>query len=146
VRALAADGAKEIVVVNRSRDAAEVAAALGGPVARVGGVDEVSGADLVVNATPIGMSGPDAGRLPCPDELLGTSQVVIDLVYDPLETALMQTARARGAEVHGGVSMLVFQAARAFELWTGVDAPVEAMLTAAGDALERRQRGGTRKH
>jgi shikimate dehydrogenase len=137
VRAVAADGAKEIVVVNRSHGPAAVAAALGGSIARVGTVEDLAGADLVVNATPIGMRGSAPG-LPCPAELLGASQVVVDLIYDPLETALLRAARERGAEAHGGVSMLVFQAARAFELWTGVDAPVEAMLGAAGAALRSR--------
>jgi shikimate dehydrogenase len=137
VRALAADGAKEIVVVNRSPDPAEVAASLGGSVGRVGTVDDIAGADLVVNATPIGMRGAAPG-LPCPAELLGASLVVVDLVYDPLDTELLRVARERGAEAHGGVSMLVFQAARAFELWTGRDAPVDAMLAAAADALRSR--------
>jgi shikimate dehydrogenase len=138
VHALANDGAKEIVVVNRSPEPAAVAAALGGTAARVGSVEDVAAADLVVNATPVGMTGPAAGGLPCPAELLGPSQVVVDLIYEPIETAWLRAAAERGARAHNGLSMLVFQAAQAFELWTGRDAPVEAMLQAAGEALRSR--------
>ena len=138
VRSLAVDGAGEIVVVNRSPDAAAVAAALAGAVGRVGDMDDVAGADLVVNATSVGMAGANGGRLPCPDGALRAGQIVVDLVYDPIDTPLLTAARAAGAEAHGGVSMLVFQAARAFELWTGCDAPVPAMLEAARLALQSR--------
>jgi shikimate dehydrogenase len=140
VRALALDGAHEIVVVNRSPDAATIAAALGGAVARVGAVDDVAGADLVVNATPIGMAGPGADGVPCPPELLRGKQVVVDLVYDPLETPLLAAARTAGIEAHNGLSMLVFQAAQAFELWTGCDAPIDVMLGAVADAMQLRSK------
>jgi shikimate dehydrogenase len=140
IRALALAGAAEIVVVNRSAAAAGAAVALGGPVARAGAPDAVAGADLVVNATPVGMAGPLAGRLPCPAELLGSGQVVVDLVYHPLETPLLAAARERGARAHNGVSMLVFQAAAQFERWTGHPAPVDAMVAAVLDRL--RSRGG----
>jgi shikimate dehydrogenase len=126
------------VVVNRSEEPARVAAALGGEHARVGTVDDVVRADLVVNATPIGMHGPGAGLLPCPESVLHAGQTVVDLVYDPLETPLLTAAQAGGAAAYNGLSMLVFQAARAFEIWTGRDAPVEAMLGAAAGALQSR--------
>lgn len=138
VRALAVAGAAEVVVVNRSADAAERAAEHAGTVGRVGDAADVAKAELVVNATPVGMHGPTEGRLPCPIDVLHDGQVVVDLVYDPLETALMVEARHRGARTHNGVSMLVFQAAEAFERWTGQDAPVEAMLSAAVSALQSR--------
>jgi shikimate dehydrogenase len=140
VRALSVGGAAAVIVVNRSSDAAEATALLGGEVARVGTIDDVRRADLVVNATPVGMAGPLGGTLPCPAELLGRHQLVVDLVYDPLDTPLLAAARQRGAEAHNGVSMLVFQAAEAFELWTGAPAPIEAMLGAAADALKRRNK------
>jgi shikimate dehydrogenase len=138
VRALATDGAAEIVVVNRSAENGAAAAALGGAVARVGAAADVAAVDVVVNATPVGMNGPQAGQSPVPAEVLHEGQVVVDLVYDPLDTPLLAAARARGAGAHNGVSMLVFQAARAFELWTGTPAPVEAMLAAAAAALAAR--------
>ena len=56
--------------------------------------------------------------------------MVADLIYHPIETALMRDAAARGARTVNGTSMLVHQGARAFERWTGVSAPVEAMAAA----------------
>jgi shikimate dehydrogenase len=135
VAALGAAGAGEVVVVNRSRDRAAAAAALA-PVGRRGELVEVATADVVVNATPVGM-GEDPG-LPCPVELLRPGQVVADLVYHPLETAWLAAARRAGATTVDGLGMLVHQAARAFRLWTGVAAPVGAMRAAALDELARR--------
>jgi shikimate dehydrogenase len=138
VRALALDGAAAVAVVNRSAPAAEIAAALAGEAGRVGTMADVDAADLVVNATPIGMTGPEVGRVPCPVDALHGGQIVVDLVYDPVETALLTAARANGAEAYTGVSMLVFQAAQAFELWTGRAAPEAAMIEAARRALQSR--------
>jgi shikimate dehydrogenase len=138
VVALADAGAAEVVVVNRTADRAGVAAALAGARGRVGAADEVAGADLVVNATSLGMTGPSAGFVPCDPDRLGAGQVVVDLVYEPMETPLLVAARARGAVVHDGLGMLLHQAARAFTLWTGVPAPVAAMDAAARAALAAR--------
>lgn len=131
IRALSGARAADVVVVNRSAPAAQAAAALGGRIGRVGSTAAVQTADLVVNATPLGMEGPAAGELPCPVEVLGPGQVVIDLVYHPLETPWLKAARDRGARGYNGVSMLVFQAAAAFERWTGRPAPVDVMIAAA---------------
>jgi shikimate dehydrogenase len=139
VRALDGAGAAEVVVVNRSPDPASIAASLAGGRGRVGSADDVAAADLLVNATPVGMHGAAAGRLPCAASSLHDAQVVVDLVYDPLDTPLLEAARARGATAFNGVSMLVFQAAQAFELWTGCEAPVGAMLDAADAALRARR-------
>lgn len=130
VRAMAAAGAAEVVVVNRTPAAAERAVALAGAAGRLGTALDVADADLVVNATPLGM-GADRS-LPCdPAALGGASQVVVDLVYDPPETVWMAAARARGLRVVGGLGMLVHQAAHAFTLWTGLEAPLAAMRAAA---------------
>ena len=81
-------------------------------------------ADLVVNATTLGMPGsPD--RLPFDPSLLGAGQVVVDIVYP--ETPFVTAARRRGAVAADGLGMLVHQAAGAFRLWTGLDAPLGAM-------------------
>jgi shikimate dehydrogenase len=157
VHALAGAGVAEVVVVNRSPGPAEVAAALAGPIGRAGDVEAVAHADVVVNATPVGMHGSasaaphgsasaaphgsaSAGP-PCPPELLRPGQIVVDLIYDPFDTPLTVAARAAGATAHNGLSMLVFQAAAAFELWTGLDAPAAAMLAAAGAALHQKAAG-----
>jgi shikimate dehydrogenase len=136
VRALGQAAVAEVVVVTRRADAAATAAALAGPAGRAGTIDDVASCDVVINCTPLGMHGTDAGEvLPTPVEVLQPGQVAVDLVYNPLETPWLAAARARGVEAHGGLSMLVFQAAHAFGQWTGVAPPVEAMLTAAHQQL-----------
>jgi shikimate dehydrogenase len=134
VLALARAGAASVQVVNRTPSSAAVAAELAGTVGSVARPEAVAAADLVVNASSVGMhhhSGPvGASDLPCDVERLARGQVVADLVYHPLRTALVSEAARRGARASNGVSMLVHQAARAFELWTGEDAPVAAMRAA----------------
>lgn len=130
VRALGAAGAADVAVINRTESRAEAAAALAGPVGRVGrAAADIPAADLVVNATPAGM-GVDAA-MPCDPGPLHKGQVAVDLIYEPLETPWLAALRAGGVEAHNGLSMLVYQAAAAFELWTGADAPVEVMRQAA---------------
>jgi shikimate dehydrogenase len=135
--ALGAAGAAEVVIVNRSPHAAATAAGLAGRRGRVGTGTDVAHADLVVNATPIGM-GDDAGALPVDPSLLHGGQVVADIVVHPIDTALLQAARAAGATPVDGLGMLVHQAALAFTLWTGLDAPVAAMRAAAERELAER--------
>ncbi|MEO8694089.1 MAG: shikimate dehydrogenase [Acidimicrobiales bacterium] len=134
-RALAVAGASEVIVVNRSASAATSAAAIAGSLGRVGTADDLSGCDIVINATPVGMSGPLASARPIGDDRLRPGQVLVDLVYNPLETPWLAAARAKGIEAHNGLSMLVFQAAHAFAQWTGVAAPVDAMFAGAHQQL-----------
>ena len=117
------------MVVNRTATSGHSAAALAGPIGRVGEPMAVSAADLVVNATSVGMGAP--GELPFDPDLLAAHHVVADLVYLPLETGLLRAARQTGAVALDGVGMLVHQAARAFTLWTGQAAPIEVMSAAA---------------
>ena len=133
VAALAEAGAAEVAVANRDEGRAARAAALADGRGRVATVDEAADADLVVNATPVGMG--DDPTSPVPADRLGAGQVVADLVYDPIETPLLAAARARGAMPVNGVGMLVHQAAHAFRAWTGEDPPVEVMSAAAVAAL-----------
>lgn len=137
VLALLRAGAAEVVVVNRSPDPAARAAALAGPRGRVGEPAEVAGADLVVNATPVGMLGGPPG-VPAGAEHVRAGQVVADLVYHPRRTALLDLAAARGATPVDGVGMLVHQAARAFTLWTGTAAPVDVMTAAVARAVDEK--------
>lgn len=96
-------------------------------------LDEV---DLIVNCTPVGM-WPEVDASPLPDEMkIRPDSVVYDLVYRPAKTRLMQQAEAAGAQAIGGLGMLVYQGAAAFELWTGQTAPVEVMRQAAQSVLE----------
>jgi shikimate dehydrogenase len=137
VLALARAGAREVGVANRTASRGDVAAALAGANGRIVNVDAVAGADLVVNATPIGMVD-DA--LPLDPARLGAGQLVADLVYHPLVTPLLAAAEAQGARTLNGLGMLVGQAARAFELWTGQSPPVLAMRSAAEAELLSRGR------
>lgn len=135
VRALAGVGAAEVIVVNRTADRAEAAAALAGDRGRIGQVEDADGAEIIVNATPIGMTD---GASPVPPERLGRGQLVVDLVYEPAVTPLLTAARDRGATAVNGLGMLIHQAAHAFRHWTGEDPPVEAMSAAAVAELARR--------
>jgi shikimate dehydrogenase len=143
VRALAGAGAAEVVVVNRSPAPAQRAAVLAGACGRVGGGADVASADLVVNATPIGMdgTGPSDGErasLPLDPGLLHAGQVVVDLIYHPETTPLLSAARERGATAVNGLGMLVHQAAHAFRRWTGEEAPLAQMRDATRRELARR--------
>lgn len=135
VLALGGAGAAEVVVVNRTRSRAEAAVALVPGRARVGADADVAEADLVVNATPVGMG--DDGGLPFDPALVRPGQVVVDLVYSPAVTPLLVAARERGASTVNGLGMLIHQAALAFRLWTGEDPPLEVMSAAAVGELGR---------
>lgn len=138
VDALAGAGATEVVVVNRTTHRAEAAAALAGDRGRVGTAADVSDADLVVNATPMGMAVEGAPTFPFDPHLLSPGQVLFDMVYDPPVTPVVDAARGRQVHAVGGLGMLVHQAAHAFTRWTGEPAPVEEMTAAATAALARR--------
>lgn len=89
--------------------------------------------DLMVNATPIG-TFPDVDDTPLPGGPFGTG-VVYDLVYNPPETRLLRDARAAGCRTLGGLDMLIAQAERQFEWWTGRPAPDGVMRRSAHEAL-----------
>ncbi|CAB4874318.1 unannotated protein [freshwater metagenome] len=137
IDALARAGAAELVVINRSGDRAELAARLGGAVAHRGEMGDIAGVDMVVNATSIGM-GTDLE--PCDVALLHSGQVVADLVYHPLQTALLRAATAVGAVTVDGLGMLVHQAVLQQQLWTGVRPDPAVMRSAAEKELAARHR------
>jgi shikimate dehydrogenase len=89
-------------------------------------VESVSMADIIVNATSVGMAGGShPSGLPPGAEGLRAGQIVVDIVYHPLATAFLSTASANGAKTVDGLWMLIYQGARAFEIWTGRSFPVE---------------------
>lgn len=94
--------------------------------------DRVPTADLLVNATTVGM---EENATPVPAELLHADLTVLDAVYTPIETRLLRDAAAAGATTVDGAWMLLYQGVEAFERWTGRDAPVDAMNEALRDAL-----------
>ncbi|MDX6717412.1 MAG: shikimate dehydrogenase [Baekduia sp.] len=131
-------GAAEVRVVSRALEPAQALAD------RVGGVvpgtlDDralpraLAAADLLVNATTVGMLTPGVVVDPA---LLGEHAAVFDLVYVPLETELLHAARARGLRAAGGAGMLVAQAVIAFRRWTGVADVSDVMQAAVEPLLE----------
>lgn len=126
--AAASRGAK-VTVHARRRDAAASVAELSGG---AGGAWPPHGPwDVLVNTTPVGtMPDVDAAPIAFDDARLD-GRLVYDLIYNPAETALLRAARQRGADVLGGLPMLVAQAAAQFTWWTGQPAPVAAMEAAA---------------
>jgi shikimate dehydrogenase len=91
-------------------------------------------ADILINATPVGME-PRSRDIPIDPDLLARFQVVMDIVYKPLETKLLQEAGARGCQVIDGLRMLIHQATEQFTLWTGQPAPLKIMADAAYGSL-----------
>ena len=138
VLALARGGAARVVVVNRDPGRAAAAVALGGGVAEIGDIESAAESDLVVNATPVGMGDREVGVSVVAADLLGPGQFINDLVYHPAHTPLLLAAADRGATALNGLSMLVHQAARQFELWTGQPAPLVAMRAAVDEELSSR--------
>ena len=103
----------------------------GDELARVAG-----SADLIVNSTSIGMRHADSeGNSPLAGDHINPRSLVCDMVYNPEDTPLLQEARAAGARVLGGLPMLIYQGAAAFEIWTGKHAPVDVMFRAGESAL-----------
>lgn len=119
-----------VYICNRSIDRAKAVAASFGPkitpVAWEQGPAALKAVDLLVNATSLGMKGQPELTMPI-DDLPG-SAVVCDIVYVPLETALLRNARARGHRTVDGLGMLLHQARPAFEKWFGERPEVTAEL------------------
>ncbi len=92
--------------------------------------------DLIINATPLGMKGfPE--KLPVSEKILGKKPAVFDMVYNPPETLLIRKALSYGCKAVSGVDMLVYQGAKAFEIFTGKKAPVEVMKKAVVSELKK---------
>jgi shikimate dehydrogenase len=134
IYALADAGATHIDVINRTESAAVSAAALAGGVGHVGDPGDIGAADLVVQATSIGMKSNDSSAVD--PALFGAGHVVAELIYHPAITPTMRAAVDAGATVSNGLSMLIHQAAVAFEHWTGVEAPIAAMRSAVTQPTE----------
>lgn len=94
----------------------------------------LEGAEVLVNATSVGMS-PEAEATPVPARLLKPGLAVFDIVYNPIQTRLLREAEEAGARTISGIDMLVWQGALSFEKWTGRKAPVDLMKREAIQAL-----------
>jgi shikimate dehydrogenase len=129
VYALDRAGTRSITVVNRTPERAGEMLALGETIT-VGSVDAVAGATLLVNATSVGMGGSTS---PVDPALLHAGLTVADIVYHPIDTALLSDARKAGAPAIDGLGMLIHQAVLQHELWTG-RRPEPAVLRADAEA------------
>jgi 3-dehydroquinate dehydratase/shikimate dehydrogenase len=134
----------EVTVYNRTparaEQVAEALRASAGTV-RAAGLDALDNArpKLVVNATSVGMTGgPKPDDSPVPASLLRKGVIVLDTVYNPMETPLLRQAREAGCLTIDGLLMFIRQAAAQFRAWTGTDAPVEVMRERARRRLEAR--------
>ena len=134
VAALARRGASDIAVVNRTESRALDAVACA-DVARIGSVDDIATANILINATSVGMGSQetavDASRL-------HSSLVVLDAVYHPLETTLLRDAEGAGAKTIDGLWMLVHQGALQQLAWFDEIGDVQLMRQAAIDELANR--------
>ena len=94
---------------------------------------------IIVNATPIGMKGFMADQMPLEradlDKLNPEKTIVYDIVYNPVKTVLIQEAQKRGLKTIGGLDMLIYQAERAIEIWTGQSPDTKIMKIAVLEAL-----------
>ena len=138
--------ARKLIIANRTLARAEELARW---IEKAGCISEACGlrdgrnrareCEVIVNATPIGMyprideAVLDSGGIP-------GGAVVLDLVYNPPRTRLLEEAERAGAKPVSGVDVLVYQGAYAFRLWTGADPPIELMKRAAVEALEAMKR------
>ncbi len=131
-----AEGGADLLILNRTPDRARQQAAMVSRIFRgKAGALELSRenlakalekADILVNATSVGMS-PAPGETPVAADLLRPGLVVFDVVYQPAKTRLLREAEAAGAGIISGLDMLLWQGALAFEMWTGLEAPVAVM-------------------
>ncbi len=130
---LALDGAAELCLVNRTQSkAAELAREIN---ERFPGTKVTAGypehsVDLMLNATSLGLKGDDPLPFDANRFSLKRAGAVFDMIYRPAESALVKAARTAGCRACNGLGMLLYQGARALEIWSGVAAPVEVMRAA----------------
>lgn len=116
----------EIVLCSRTESRGKsLAADLGCPWISLSESENLVG-DVLINATSVGMT-PNVDSSPVPGKVLKNFQVVMDIVYAPLQTRLLREAQAAGPKLINGLEMLLYQGVAQFELWTGLKAPVEIM-------------------
>ena len=126
----------ELVIANRTEKRAEsLAHELFATFQPLKGVS-LKGVDVLINTTSVGMA-PNIDEAPVALSELSSETLVMDIVYNPLETALLSGARAVGCETIDGVAMFVGQAVAQFELWTGLEAPEALMQSVVMRSLKR---------
>ena len=134
VATLARRGASDIAVINRTESHARDAVACA-DVARIGSVDDIATANILINATSVGMGSQET---PVDASRLHSSLVVLDAVYHPLETTLLRNVKNAGAVTVDGLWMLVHQGALQQLAWFDEIGDVQLMRQAALDELANR--------
>jgi len=130
---LAADRVQQLFLVNRTKDkAALVASEIGRRFPNVQTEQGYPGGpvDLVINATSLGLKADDPMPMDFAAYRLVGVRAVFDMIYRPAETPLLKAARLAGCRTANGLGMLLYQGARAFEIWTGQTPPLETMREA----------------
>ena len=153
---LALNGVGRLTIANRTPEKAE---SLASEVKEKTGMDAdfcplgkediertIGESDILINATSVGLH-PETDNTPVPSDLLHPGLVVMDIVYNPLETRLLREAKSAGAETIDGAAMLVHQGAESLKIWLDIDAPIEVMQKLSWGCLKdegrdnRRHRG-----
>lgn len=134
---LAMNNARKIYICNRTIEKAKVLvsdinARYGNSIIVVPMVYEnmketLKDADILINTTSVG-TYPKVDEIPIDKNLLNSELTIYDVIYNPNKTKLLLEAEKLGCRIISGLGMLVYQGAKAFELWTGVKAPVELMF------------------
>lgn len=132
---LAAEGAAELFLVNRTQSKvaglmAEIAQRFPGVQAHLGYPAPNQTIDLVVNATSLGLKAEDPSPFDATRYSLSKAGAAYDMIYRPAETPWLRTARAAGCRTANGIGMLLHQGARALELWSGLNPPIDVMREA----------------
>lgn len=127
-------GAK-VTIANRTQEKAEtLAVELGCESVSLDNIAKIP-ADILINTTTVGMA-PDSDRSPVPSKILPHYQVVMDIVYSPLQTTLLKQAMACGCKIIDGLDMLLYQGVEQFRIWTGVEPPPSIMRKALIETMD----------
>lgn len=139
---LARQDVRRITIVNRDQEKAKNLSLFLSSICpvHVAGWEELEAilkeTDLLINGTPVGMH-PHIENTPVPKDMLHPDMIVSDLIYTPFTTRLLKEAEEQGAAIHRGLKMLLYQGVLAFEIWTGLPAPIEVMEKALYNHLRK---------
>ena len=117
-------------IYNRTHSSAAQVVEIVGGTSSVVQQNAIRDAELIINATPLGMAPNDP--MPFDADLLRDDQSIVDLIYEPAKTTLLKEADSRGLRTLNGLGMLLHQAGEQFRLWTGQQPPIEAMAESVG--------------
>ncbi len=126
-------GASELFLVNRTQNKADSLTAeirSRFPKSKVSVAYPAADVDLVVNATSLGLNSGDSLPVDQKSFPLTRARAAYDMIYRPAETSFLEAAKAAGCRTSNGLGMLLYQGAKAFELWTGKNPPIDIMRRA----------------